>query len=132
MEWWTESLQAEPLALGFGGTRGNISGRIQRLATKINLYPKTFQDFRDISKKRQKGIERFETYAQTLEECADFLYDYNSVKTGAAFSTRMSGSPELPWKIPRYVYSNDDIARFEERIDLQLAIMRATMDDLVL
>jgi hypothetical protein len=132
MDLWLESHKAGPLALGFGGTPDNISDRIKILSSKIDIFPDTFRDLNYALERRSLSIIPFESLLRTLDECNDFLYDCSGPRNGVHSRKRRMELPRLEYLVPRYVYTEDDIVSLEKRIDLQLKIMRAQTNDLLL
>lgn len=132
---WRTSKEAKPLVLGFGGAYGNPSAIVQQLATTIKHFLAAFDDLQDISIDQGIIFERIPAIIQTRDECQDFDYDYQELRTGLRrFEKRQyrSGSLELPYKLPRYVYTNDEVDSFEKRLNFHHHVMETLLDDILL
>jgi hypothetical protein len=132
MDIWRESQNAGPLALGFGGAHDRISDRIQNLSSKIDLFPRTFGDFKYALDQKSQLITPFENFLHTLDECNDFLYDFAVLQNEPYSRKRRLESPRLEYPVPRYVYTEKEIVSLENRIDFQLKVMRAHINHLLL
>lgn len=121
---WLASKEAKPLVLGFGGACGAPSADVQRLAIIVKRFLRAFNNLPRISK---TSIERIPAFVQTLDECRDFNYDYDRLlqNTSNHFGKRKLGSnsPRLKYDLPRYVYTDQDIRKFEGRLNFQLQVM---------
>ncbi|RFU34689.1 hypothetical protein B7463_g1659, partial [Scytalidium lignicola] len=132
---WQASKPAKPLSLGFNGAYGAPSKDIESLAITINRFLYTFDNLEVISKRQNTLVERLPSFVQTLDECRDFVYDYeDQKKKSKKFGKRelVSESVKLSYKLPRYVYTDEDIQKFEERLRFHLYAMEATLDDIML
>lgn len=132
---WQACKRAKPLALGFGGAYGAPSERIERLSKLVDSFLYTFENLEDISKRQNAFVERISTFTQTFDECTDFVYDYDDLKRNAKkFDKREPASDrvQLQYQLPRYVYTDEDIIKFEDRLRFQLYAMDVKLDDIIL
>jgi hypothetical protein len=133
MEDWVDSKTAGPLALGFGGTYNKISDRVGVLSSSVGPFPSTFKNFKTLLEKRKRQVQHFEIFLRTLDECHDFLYDFFGLKNGtASFGKRLMESPNLTYRVPRYVYTSAEILGFENRSKLLLNYMHAKINHLLM
>lgn len=126
------SREAKPLALGFGGSFLKPSSKVHALANSFIDFSKTYPPFREILAQDGTTLEFIDDFVQTWDECNDFLYDFESLQRGAAWTKRQPLVPGPSHRLARYVYSREDFGRLERRLELQLYIMYAKMDDIVL
>lgn len=129
---WQACVWAKPIAEGFGGTFQSPSGRIRVLARKAAFFTASFKDLMFILNEEKMILALLDDFHQTLDECNDFLFDFQALQNGQGFDKRPADSPEITYKMARYMYTDDEIAVLEERIDLQQHFMQAKMDDIVL
>jgi hypothetical protein len=73
-------------------------------------------------------VEWIDQLRQTLDECDDFLFDYQDLQNGKPFENRPSSLPGVQYRMPRYIYTDSEIVALERRIEIQLQIMRAKID----
>lgn len=129
---WATCCEARPLALGFQGTFRQPSRRVGRLARKMSAFCNAFKDLEFVLEGENTTVEGIDGFRQTFEECDEFLSDFQSLQAGQDFDKRPTGFPELPYKMGRYMYTDTEIDSLEARVDIQLNIMNAKMDDVVL
>lgn len=123
---------AKPLAEGFDGTLRNPSLRVRLFARKAVSFKATFEDLQFILNEENITLEWIDSFYQTHDECNDFLFDFEDLQNGRGFDKRPAQLPDIPYKMARYTYTDAEIALLEEKIDLQLHIMNAKMNDIVL
>jgi hypothetical protein len=123
------SRDAKALALGFGGSYLTPSQTINALAVSASEFRKTFQAFAEMLTQDESSIEFFDEFAQTWDECSDFLYDYDRLRRGVAFAKRQPPVPAPAHRLARYVYTDKEIDRLRRRIELQHYIMLAKLDE---
>jgi hypothetical protein len=129
------SREARPLAEGFGGSFLCPSPEIHALEHSFIDFIKTYRQCREILSRAGTTLEFIDDYAQTWDEGSDFLYDYTELQRGAAWRKRQPLDPLVPvpsHRLARYVYTKADIIRLQRRLELQLYIMYAKMDDIAL
>jgi hypothetical protein len=124
--------EARPLALGFGGAFQQPSRHVKRLASDMSAFHTAFKDLEFVLGGENTAVEWIDECRQTFEECEDFLSDFQSLQTGRDFDKRPTSFLELPYKMGRYMYTDTEIASLEARLHIQLNIMNAEMDDVVL
>jgi len=97
------------------------------LVTSITTFHTTFHDFIKLIDRSGTPVEYVDHFYQTWDECDDFLYHYNVLRSG----TTKVGSLR-PYTGARYVYTSKDVKYLERRVVLLLYIMQATIDDILL
>jgi hypothetical protein len=129
---WATCCEARPLALGFQGTFHQPSRQVKRLAQKMAAFCNAFKDLEFVLEGENTTVEWIDGFRQTFEECDEFLSDFQSLQAGQGFEKRPTGFPKLPYKMGSYMYTDTEIANLEARVDIQLNIMNAKMDDVAL
>lgn len=120
------------MAEGFGGTFTEPSGRVKVLESKAISFTTSFQALIYILNQEHMILAWADDFRQTFDECDDFLSDFQALQRGETFGKRLASLPDITYKMARYMYTDDEIAVLEQRIDLQLHVMHAKMDDIVL
>ncbi|KAJ9209322.1 hypothetical protein DTO166G4_9085 [Paecilomyces variotii] len=117
---WADCRIAGPLAM-------LPVGKLVALAKSFRSYFEVFPCFREIISHQNTSIEFFDDFQQTWDECIDFIHQNPSWHRGNA-------SPQLTLlhQTAYYVYNNKDLAILERRLELQLHIMNAKIDDILL
>jgi hypothetical protein len=137
-DWWTASCKANLLASGLSRTDPGPVSTFDAIGHKFRTFEKTYLELLEILRRDNKTIDVLDALThlslrQTLDEYNDFQYDSDALRRGAgSFSKRQLESPSLPYKVARYVYTDADILQLGEKMDLQIRIMQAKMDDMVL
>lgn len=131
-EIWRTCCKAQPLALGFGGTFRRPSQVVKRLANEMASFQVAFKDLEFVLKRENTTVEWIDGFRQTFDECNDFLFDFQALQDGRDFDKRPTGFPDIPYTMGRYMYTDAEIAFLGERVGLQLNVMHAKMDDIVL
>jgi hypothetical protein len=129
---WGPSCEAQPLALAFHGTFRKPSRQIRRLAKKMAAFHAAFKDLEFVLEEENTTVEWINGFHQTFDECDDFLSDFDSLQAGQDFYGRPAALSELPYKMGRYMYTDPEVTRLEARVDIQLNILNAKMDNVVL
>ncbi|KAH0556497.1 hypothetical protein GP486_005608 [Trichoglossum hirsutum] len=120
--------EPRPLACGFNGSLIRPSDRVKKLASDITAFQTTFRELETILKEGKTTVERIDEFRQTLDECDDFLFDYQNLQDGKSFDKRPALLPDIQYRMPRYVYTDSEIAALESRIEIQLKIMHAKIN----
>jgi hypothetical protein len=123
---WRACCEARPLAFH------QPSWRIRRLASHMSAFHIAFRDLEFILHGDSPTVEWVEDFRQTFDECDDFLFDFQALQAGQEFDNRPAGLPKLPYKMGRYMYTDAEIDSLKERVDVQLDIMNARLDNIVL
>lgn len=128
----TNSPEAKALALGFGGTYRDPAPQIQTLANSVIDFHKSHSPFREILSREKITIEFLDDFDQTWDECNEFLYDFATFRGEVRSAQYRSTDPEPPHRPASYLYNDGDIAQLARRVELQLHIMHAKMNDVLL
>jgi hypothetical protein len=137
-EWWTASCNANLLALGLSRTHPAPVSTFDAIDDKFRAFEKTYLELREILRRDGKIIDvldalTYPSLRQTLDEYDDFKHDSDALRRGAkSFSKRQLGSPSLPYKVARYVYTDADILQLEKKMAWQIRIMQEKMNDMIL
>jgi hypothetical protein len=137
-DWWTDSCKADLLALALTRTGGAALPTFDAIDHKFRSFEKTYLELLEILRRDNKTIDVVDALThpsprQTLDEYHDFQYDSDALRRGAgSFSKRQLESPSLPFKVARYVYTDTEILQLDKKMDWQIRIMQAKMDDMIL
>ncbi|OOQ85830.1 hypothetical protein PEBR_24007 [Penicillium brasilianum] len=117
---WAACAEAGPLA-------ALPQGRIQGIAQRFHAFYRAFRCFRRVLRHQHTTLESYHEYQQTWDECNDFLH-HNPV-----FCLQDTlPQTNLLHENACYVYNSSDLDLLERRLDLQLHIMNAKLDDIIL
>lgn len=136
--WWIASRDADLLASGLSRTNPPPVSTFDAIESKFRNFEKTSLELLEILRRNNKTIDVLDALLhsslwQTQDEYNDFKYDSDALRRGAgSFSKRELKLPSLPYKVARYVYTDDDIVRLENKLDWQIRIMREKMNEMVL
>ncbi|KAJ5151211.1 uncharacterized protein N7482_010463 [Penicillium canariense] len=117
---WVDCAKAVPLAaLPLQDIQG-IAGRFQ-------AFYRNFRCFHSILQYQHAAFELYHEFQQTWDECNDFIYH------------RLEWCPQditpqtnLLHETACYIYNPSDLDLLERRLDLQLHVMNAKLDDIIL
>lgn len=118
---WADCLIAGPLA------SLPVDQQFVGLVHRFRRFFRMFPCFREILRHQNASIEFFDDFQQTWDECIDFLYHNPSWRHG-----NTEPQPTLLHRTACYVYNNSDLAVLERRLELQLHIMNAKINDILL
>ncbi|KAF7718620.1 Uncharacterized protein PECH_006351 [Penicillium ucsense] len=117
---WKDCMEAGPLA-------ALPPDKTQRLEKRFREFYSTFKCFRSVLRDQHTTLESYHEFQQTWDECIDFLY--HSRKGGVEGAIPQA---TLLHETASYVYNTSDLDLLERRLDLQLQIMHAKLDDIFL
>jgi hypothetical protein len=120
LQLWVACAQAGPLA-------ALPPDRIQGIAKRFHAFYRTFRCFRRILRFQHTTLESYHEFQQTWDECNDFLH--HNPRWGRQDTTPQTN---LLHETSCYVYNPSDLDLLERRVDLQLHIMNAKLDDIIL
>jgi hypothetical protein len=117
---WVASCSAEPLA-------SRSIGEVAALAQKFNNFLNVFDHFQKILQHGNTTVEFYDDFLQTWDECNDFFSHNPTLKEAGTIThaTTLHAST-------CYVYTNDDLGSLSRRLNLQLHIMNAKIDLIIL
>ncbi|KAJ5480917.1 hypothetical protein N7539_006811 [Penicillium diatomitis] len=115
---WKDCMEAGPLA-------ALPPDKTQRLEKRFCEFYSTFKCFRSVLRDQHTTLESYHEFQKTWDECVDFLY--HSRKWGLEGAIPQA---TLLHETACYVYNNSDLDLLERRLDLQLQIMHAKLDDI--
>jgi hypothetical protein len=98
----------------------------------MRAFHDTFQGLQFMLKEENLAVEWVDGLHQTLDECCDFLYDFEKLQDGQDFDKRSTGFPDIPYKMGRYMYTDAEVVALKERIEFQHDVMDAKIDHLLL
>jgi hypothetical protein len=144
-DWWTPSRDASLLALALARQATlapepppPFGSNFDAIRSKFATFERTYLDLLELLKSDNKSIDVLDALtcpppSQTLHEYSDFKYDVDAPRQDVEpFSKRKLESPDLPYKVARYVYTDADIRELHTKLDWQIRIMDGKMDDMVL
>ncbi|KAJ5175439.1 uncharacterized protein N7482_001316 [Penicillium canariense] len=100
--------------------------KIQGIACAFQAFYRTFRCFRRILRHQRTTLESYHEFQQTWDECNDFLHHNPGWRQDTVPQTT------LLHEIACYVYNHEDLDLLEKRLQLQLHIMNAKLDDIIL
>lgn len=101
--------------------------KLQWIAQTFHLFHHTFECFRRILQDQRTTLELFDQFQQTYDEGTDFFY-HNPTWRGECIAVQSTSLHESACN----VYNNSDLDLLERRLELQLHIMNAKIDDIIL
>lgn len=137
-DWWAPSRDANLLVLGLTRQAPPPASTFDAINSKFARFERIYLELLELLKRDNKSIDVLDALthpspSQTIDEYNDFKYDANILRQGGGpFSKRRLEIPFLPYKFARYVYTDTDIQQLSTKIDWQVRIMDAKMDDMVL
>lgn len=117
---WVACAQAGPLA-------ALPPEKTQGIAKRFHAFYRTFRCFRRILRFQHTTLESYHEFKQTWDECNDFLH--HNPRWRCQDTTPQTN---MLHETACYVYNPSDLDLLERRVDLQLHIMNAKLDDIIL
>ena len=117
---WVASAEAVPLA-------ALPPQKIQGIAKGYQAFYRTFRCFRRILRYQHTTLESYHEFQQTWDECNDFFYHNPEWRPKDTLL-----QTTLLQEISCYVYNESDLDVLQRRLDLQLHVMNAKLDDIIL
>jgi hypothetical protein len=117
---WTACAEAGPLA-------SFPPEKLQTTAQNFHAFYSTFRCFQRILRHQNTTLELYHEFQQTWDECIDFFHHNPTWLHEGTIP-----QPTLLHQNACYVYTSADLDVLERRVNLQLHIMNAKIDDIIL